>query len=141
MLLTAHTPKILRLGPASRATLGKMDQEIKRDVCMLVGIAESINRMHPSYVTACMAIALAGDRFTERNEHQALFDILQKTENSYGWSTSVAQEHLKEAWGGNKERHYRYTALSCARRTRVPLFSPRHLPAIYVSSSCPRSSP
>lgn len=99
MLLTAHTPKIPRLGRARRATLQKMDEEIKRNVCMLVGIAESINRLHPSYVTACIAIALTGDRFTERSEQRALFGILQKTERSYGWSTSVAQEHLKEAWG------------------------------------------
>lgn len=90
ILLTAHTPKIPRVGPARLAALKKIDEEIRRDACMLVGIAESINRMHPSYVTASIGIALAGDRFTEHSEQKLLLEILKKTENSYGWSTSAA---------------------------------------------------
>ena len=36
---------------------------------------------------AVLAIALAGDRFTDHLEQEALLDILVKTEKRYAWST------------------------------------------------------
>jgi hypothetical protein len=42
---------------------------------------------------------MAGDRFTERAEQEALLDIILKTEKVHAWPTSTAQTHLKEAWG------------------------------------------
>ncbi|OCL02702.1 hypothetical protein AOQ84DRAFT_348764 [Glonium stellatum] len=98
ILLTAHNPKVPRLGPGQRAALQLMDEEIKNDVRMLCGMAESNNQLHPNYVTACMAIAMTGDRFTDRQEQEALMQILLKTEE-HAWPTSTAQTHLKEAWG------------------------------------------
>ncbi|KAF2808889.1 uncharacterized protein BDZ99DRAFT_389299, partial [Mytilinidion resinicola] len=99
ILLTAHNPKVPRLGPAQRAALKVMDEEIKTDVRTLCGMAESNSKTPPNYVTASMAIAMAGDRFTERAEQEALLEIILKTEKIHAWPTSTAQTHLKEAWG------------------------------------------
>lgn len=46
-----------------------------------------------------MAVAMAGDKFTERNEQEALLDVLIRCERLHAWPTSIAQKHLKEAWG------------------------------------------
>ncbi|KAF2452412.1 hypothetical protein BDY21DRAFT_294800, partial [Lineolata rhizophorae] len=90
ILLIAHNPKIPRLGPAQRTAIRLMDDEIKSDVRVLCGIAKSINRINPAYATACMAIGLAGDRFTSRKEQDALYNILVRTEKEYAWCTSLA---------------------------------------------------
>lgn len=37
-----------------------------------------------------MAVALAGERFTDRAEQEALMDILVKCENDHAWPTLVA---------------------------------------------------
>ncbi|TKA76956.1 hypothetical protein B0A49_01731 [Cryomyces minteri] len=99
ILLTAHNPKTPRLGPGRMAALRIMDEEIKDDVRSLCGMAQSNNKTPPNYVTACMAIAMAGDKFTMRNEQEALLAILEQTESFNGWPTRTAQKHLKEAWG------------------------------------------
>ncbi|OCK75378.1 hypothetical protein K432DRAFT_429464 [Lepidopterella palustris CBS 459.81] len=103
ILLTAHNPKVPRLGPGQRTALRLMNDEIQNDVRTLCGMAESNSRTPPNYVTACMAIAMAGDRFTERREQEALLRLLLKTEKEHAWPTSTAQMHLKEAWGWTEQ--------------------------------------
>ncbi|KAJ9157293.1 hypothetical protein NKR23_g323 [Pleurostoma richardsiae] len=98
ILLTAHNPKMPRLGKGQRLAASLMVDEIKKDVSVICGIAESIGKVNPAYVAASMAVALGGDNFTRRDEHEALFSILIETEKEYGWSTSLVQQHMKEAW-------------------------------------------
>lgn len=42
---------------------------------------------------------IGGDRFTERIEHEAMLDVLVRTEKELGWPTTTAQERMKRAWG------------------------------------------
>ncbi|KAF2090272.1 hypothetical protein K490DRAFT_20785, partial [Saccharata proteae CBS 121410] len=105
ILLTAHNPKIPRLGPGQKQALRKMDDDIKADVRVLCGMALSNNKTPPNFVTACMAIALAGERFEQRAEQEALMSVLLKTEFEHGWHTQTAQAHLKEAWGWTDVRN------------------------------------
>lgn len=66
---------------------------------MLCGMAESNSKSPPNYVTAAMAITMAGDKFTEQHEQEALLNVLAKTESDHAWPTGVAQGNLREAWG------------------------------------------
>ncbi|RFU32758.1 hypothetical protein B7463_g3577, partial [Scytalidium lignicola] len=40
-----------------------------------------------------------GDRFTERIEHEAMLDVLVRTEKELGWPTTTAQQRMKQSWG------------------------------------------
>ncbi|OHW98309.1 hypothetical protein CSPAE12_03091 [Colletotrichum incanum] len=86
MLLIAHNPKIPRLGTAFRV----MEDELKQT---------ANERTAPAYVNACLAIAMAGDRFADRKEQEELYSILVKTDRRLGWPTHAAQGQLREAWG------------------------------------------
>jgi hypothetical protein len=98
ILLTAHNPKIPRLGPGQRAALHAADEDIKHDVRLICGIAESNQKTPPYFVKACMAITMAGDRFTERFEQEALLRVMRRG-SELAWPTMTAVRHLKEAWG------------------------------------------
>ncbi|KAL9616754.1 MAG: hypothetical protein Q9160_008411 [Pyrenula sp. 1 TL-2023] len=90
ILLAAHNPKMPRLGPKQRAALRATDEIIQQEVKMICGMAESNSKTGPNYVTACMAITMAGDRFTDRTEQEALFRLLLKTEQKMAWPTLKA---------------------------------------------------
>lgn len=47
-------------------------------------------RANAALRTASMAIALAGERFTDRAEQAALMEILEKCENEHAWPTLIA---------------------------------------------------
>ena len=46
-----------------------------------------------------MAVTMAGDKFTERHEQEALMNVLNICDKTQGWPTGHAQENLKDAWG------------------------------------------
>ncbi|QDS73628.1 hypothetical protein FKW77_002104 [Venturia effusa] len=102
ILLTAHSPKIPRLGPGQRAALREADEEIKNDVRTICGIAQS-NECPPYFVKACMAITLAGDKFTERREQEALLRVMQRG-SELAWPTMTTALDLKKAWGWQQEQ-------------------------------------
>ena len=78
-----------------------VDQELKSIVKRLCGIALSNQHSPPSLITASVAIAMCGDRFTERVEQEALLEILVKLEEDHAWPTFTTQDNLKDAWGWN----------------------------------------
>ncbi|KAF4999549.1 hypothetical protein FDECE_11470 [Fusarium decemcellulare] len=99
VLLAAHNPKIPKLGPGQAKAFRTINEEIKKTVKMVCGVAESNQRNPTSYAYACLAITMAGDRFNDPHEQEALYRVLQKTDGQFGWPTRSAQEYLKEAWG------------------------------------------
>ncbi|KAI4716118.1 hypothetical protein E4T48_07687 [Aureobasidium sp. EXF-10727] len=101
ILLRAYDPTIPRLGSRRTTALREMDHEIKHHTKMLCGLALSNSSTPPNFVTASMAVTMAGDKFTERKEQEACLRILETCEAEHGWSTMIAQEDLKEAWGWN----------------------------------------
>lgn len=103
ILLLAFDPRMPRLGPSRSHFLKRQNQEIKREVTTLIGMANGNAGCAPYFVLACMGIALAGDRFEERWEQEELLGFLRKTETVYAWSTSTAQQHLMEACGWVEE--------------------------------------
>lgn len=46
-----------------------------------------------------MAIVIAGDKFTERKEQEAVLDILITCDRVHAWGTLTVQENLKTSWG------------------------------------------
>lgn len=117
ILLCAHNPRVPRLGPQRAAALKAVDvrkhpiqqqgkssaadskqDEIKEHVRVLCGIALSNTRTAPNFVYASMAITMAGDKFDQRHEQEALVDVLIKTEK-HAWPTKGAIHNLRDAWG------------------------------------------
>ncbi|TDZ13787.1 hypothetical protein Cob_v013082 [Colletotrichum orbiculare MAFF 240422] len=99
ILLIAHNPKVTRLSTRSRV----MEEEMKMAVKTICGLAESNDRTAPAYVNACIAISMAGDRFTDRSEQDELYRILLKTDKKLGWPTHTARTQLREAWQWEQE--------------------------------------
>ena len=65
----------------------------------LCGIAISNRRAPPAMNTACIAIAMCGDMFTELRDQQALLEVLKYTDTQHAWPTTDIQERLKQSWG------------------------------------------
>ncbi|KAH7271285.1 hypothetical protein NW759_001328 [Fusarium solani] len=99
ILLAAHNPKIPKLGPGQAKAVKKINEDIKKTVKMVCGIAESNQRNPTVYAYVSLAITMAGDRFTDLQEQEALYRVLQKMDVQTGWPTGSAQQYLKEAWG------------------------------------------
>ncbi|KAI0127273.1 hypothetical protein BJ170DRAFT_624793 [Xylariales sp. AK1849] len=99
ILLIAYNPRAPRLGPNRVRFLNKQTEDIKREVLTIVGIARSNSGCHPNYATACMSIAMAGERFEHYWEQVELIKFLKESEAAYAWPTITAQRHLAEAWG------------------------------------------
>jgi hypothetical protein len=99
ILLRAYDPTIPKLGSRRTTALREMDNEIKYHTKMLCGLALSNSSTPPNFVTASMAVTMAGDKFTEAKEQEACLQILETCEVEHGWSTLIAREDLKEAWG------------------------------------------
>lgn len=58
-----------------------------------------LQRLTEKHRYAGMAVAIAGDKFTERQEQEALMDLLDRGERMHAHPTGHAQENLKAAWG------------------------------------------
>ncbi|KAF2972659.1 hypothetical protein GQX73_g877 [Xylaria multiplex] len=99
LVLEAHNPSTLKLGPARKIHLEKLDQEMKRIVRMVCGIAKANPNTIPAGVAASVSIVIAGDRFTDKHEQDVLYDILVKTGQDLGWPTGAAQDEMRIAWG------------------------------------------
>ncbi|OKL55466.1 hypothetical protein UA08_09322 [Talaromyces atroroseus] len=103
ILLMAHNPRLPRLGLNHRIAMSSVDRDIKETVLRLCGMAVSNSHCPPTIVTAGVAIALCGDKFTERVEQEALLGILYKLDDEYGWPTQEIFKSLREAWGWIEE--------------------------------------
>ncbi|MCJ1474258.1 hypothetical protein MMC13_002916 [Lambiella insularis] len=99
MLLAVYNPALPRLGPGQRIALKRTDEEIKSLVLTLAGMAVSNDQVPPNMITACMGIALTGERWSERRVQEVFLGILIRTERDFAWPTKSAQVSLKEAWG------------------------------------------
>ncbi|KAI0424285.1 hypothetical protein F5Y09DRAFT_324826 [Xylaria sp. FL1042] len=99
MLLIAHNPRVPRIGSTYMTALQSIDNEIKSDVQTLCGIAEASGNAYRACPAAIMGIVLAGDRFTDLREQQALLDFLVKVEKNRAWPTWSIQQQMKETWG------------------------------------------
>ncbi|EPE08880.1 arca-like protein [Ophiostoma piceae UAMH 11346] len=99
ILLLAFDPRAPRVGP-SRATFVRLqDASIRNEVRFLVGIARSNTPCRPHYVSACMGISVAGERFEERWQQVEVMDFLEETEALCAWPTGTVRELLSESWG------------------------------------------
>lgn len=99
MLLSAHNPTIPRLGPRGVVALRELENDIRDQVLTLCGICMSNKDTAPNFAYAAMAVAMAGDKFRDLRERQALLEILETCDNEHGWPTRRAQDNLKVAWG------------------------------------------
>ncbi|KAF7552455.1 hypothetical protein G7Z17_g4317 [Cylindrodendrum hubeiense] len=81
VLLAAHNPKTPRLGPGQAIAFRATNEEIKKNVRM------SNPRTVTSYAYVCLAITMAGDRFTDPQDQDALYNILVKIDTQYAWPT------------------------------------------------------
>ncbi|KAI0438349.1 hypothetical protein F4803DRAFT_535442 [Xylaria telfairii] len=99
LILEAHNPTVPKLGPARKMRLKETDQEMKRMVRTICGIAKANPHTIPSCVPASISIVIAGDRFTDRHEQEILYNILLSTGEELGWPTASAQADLRSAWG------------------------------------------
>ncbi|KFY90556.1 hypothetical protein V500_05116 [Pseudogymnoascus sp. VKM F-4518 (FW-2643)] len=99
ILLTLYDPRIPRLGPSHRTAIRRIEEEVNRIVKRLCGVAIYNRRAPPAIITACMAIAMCGDQFTEPREKQGILDMLVYTDTKHAWPTKEIQGRLKEVWG------------------------------------------
>ncbi|KAI5925576.1 hypothetical protein F4810DRAFT_708526 [Camillea tinctor] len=114
LILEAHNPKTPRIGPARKMALDDVNTQVKKYVRIICGIAEANPHIFPSYVCASISIAMAGDRFLDSQEQEALYAILVTTGKLMAFSTESAQADMRKAWGwtDTAERHQRMTTIA-----------------------------
>ncbi|KZL64206.1 arca-like protein, partial [Colletotrichum incanum] len=89
ILLTIHNPDTPPLSKGSPHANRTMNNEIRADVKVLCGIAESISQCNPAHMVACMSIAVAGNRFKIREEQVALYNLFFNTAKHYYWDAGL----------------------------------------------------
>jgi hypothetical protein len=99
ILLAVYNPRLPRLGPGQRTAMRSVDGQVRSIVLRLCGIALSNLHSPPGLVTASVAIGMCGDRFVERGEQEALFGVLIRLEDEYGYPTRNMRAQLGDAWG------------------------------------------
>lgn len=99
LLLCAHNPRVPRLGPRAAFAVSQMDNEVRDYVRKLCGIAISNPDTAPNFTYASMAVAMAGDKFTERRDQEALLHVLKVCDSQYAIPTGHTHENLTAAWG------------------------------------------
>ncbi|RDW78671.1 uncharacterized protein DSM5745_05523 [Aspergillus mulundensis] len=100
ILLLAYSPSIPRIGPSRRQTLESIDAQIRTIVLEICGMALSNRQSRPAGLTACIAINLCADRFTDPQEQRALMGlVVGTTRDSNYWPTKEAERRLRGIWG------------------------------------------
>lgn len=98
IVLAVQNPNIPQFGVGRRTAMQALDQDIKCILLRLCGIGLSNQHSPPALITASVAIAMCGDRLTDRVEQKALLGVLVKLEEEHAWPTHATQKSLKEAW-------------------------------------------
>ncbi|EXK81829.1 hypothetical protein FOQG_13807 [Fusarium oxysporum f. sp. raphani 54005] len=99
MLLMSHDPRLPKIGLARNRTMKQIEVEMKNDTKIVCAIAAGMGEASPTYLTACMAIALVGDLFDKRAEQDTLLCVLANATDRFGWPTSYIKDSLKKTWG------------------------------------------
>lgn len=76
-----------------------MDEEIRQHVRIMCGMCLSNVSTAPAFTYASMAVTMAGDKFTQRHEQEALLAVLDQCDKMHAWPTGLAITNLKAAWG------------------------------------------
>ncbi|KAL4753311.1 hypothetical protein BDW72DRAFT_191223 [Aspergillus terricola var. indicus] len=100
ILFIAFAPSTPRLGPSRRQELDAVDGKIRKIVLEICGMTLSNRQCKPAGGTACIAINLCADRFTDKNEQKALMRLVVGTtrESNY-WPMVEGERRLRVAWG------------------------------------------
>ncbi|EME49909.1 hypothetical protein DOTSEDRAFT_68653 [Dothistroma septosporum NZE10] len=106
ILLASHNPSTPRLGPGRASALRTMDNEIRKHVRILCGMALSNPNNAPAYTYGAMACTMAGDKFDAITDQRALLDVLDRCDRIHAWPTGVAIANLKAAWGWSEQENY-----------------------------------
>ncbi|GAP83247.2 putative arca-like protein [Rosellinia necatrix] len=67
-----------------------------RELC---GLGISNQWTPPAMFTACIGIAMFGDRFSDQGDQEALAELLRKTESAHARPTTAIRQQLMKAWG------------------------------------------
>ena len=98
LLLVIHDPESPRYGHMHSLFASDGDEEVRRIVRTMAGVAKSNPNAPAAMLVASMAIAMCGERFHSFVDQTALFQILVATELDYGWPTTAAQQRLQDIW-------------------------------------------
>ncbi|TDZ38813.1 hypothetical protein C8035_v006572 [Colletotrichum spinosum] len=99
MYLVLFNPSIPRVGGTRKAAEKRLSQQIRELLRSLCGIGMCNQWSPPAMFTACMGIAIAGDRFDDRHDQEALLNMLSITEKAHARPTTAVRDQLMQAWG------------------------------------------
>ncbi|KAF4834929.1 hypothetical protein CGCTS75_v002967 [Colletotrichum tropicale] len=99
MYLVLFNPSIPRVGGTRKAAERRLTEQIQVLLRSLCGIGMCNQGSPPAMFTACMGIAIAGDRFDERADQEALLNMLSITEKAHARPTTAVKDQLMHAWG------------------------------------------
>ncbi|KAL4966128.1 uncharacterized protein BDV14DRAFT_199260 [Aspergillus stella-maris] len=99
ILLAVYNPNIPRLGFGHRESMRALSEELRASVLRLCGIAIHNRQNPPSLTTALLGIVVCGEHFDNRNEQNALLELLDELEWHHGWPVGHYRHRLKQSWG------------------------------------------
>ncbi|KAK1984703.1 hypothetical protein LZ30DRAFT_422876 [Colletotrichum cereale] len=99
MYLALFNPSMPRVGGGRKAAEKRLTEQIQELLRSLCGIGMCNQWSPPAMFTACMGIAIAGDRFDHRNDQDALLKMLSITEKAHARPTTAVRDQLMGAWG------------------------------------------
>lgn len=98
LLLISFDPSVARVGPDRSRDVKRQDEDIRREVWEVVGLARGNEKCAPLSAWAGLAIYMAGDRFCDQAEQRVLMDFLTEAEKVHAWNTTATQRYLARVW-------------------------------------------
>ncbi|OWP06500.1 hypothetical protein B2J93_9273 [Marssonina coronariae] len=99
ILLLIHNPRLPRLVHPLLASAHIPPLETMEHLRELCGIGLANRKTAPGMFTACMGIAMCGDRFDDRIDQESIIEVLVETERCHARPTAAIQKQMKDAWG------------------------------------------
>ncbi|PHH89504.1 hypothetical protein CDD83_5947 [Cordyceps sp. RAO-2017] len=84
-VLVAENPLLNRAQPTSRASLRKVENEVRVLLLDLCGIALCNPASPPALVQAALGIGMYGDFFTDQYERQAIRTVVERYRDAHAW--------------------------------------------------------
>ncbi|PBP23553.1 ARCA-like protein [Diplocarpon rosae] len=99
ILLLIHNPRLPRFGGSRNPAELALKIETMDHLRELCGIGLANRKTAPGMFTACMGIAMCGDRFDERIDQESIIEVLVETERCHARPTATIQKQMKDVWG------------------------------------------
>ncbi|KAI9683250.1 MAG: hypothetical protein M1822_006115 [Bathelium mastoideum] len=101
-ILLINPEPTLMLGPGHKDAMKRLSHSLRESTTRLCGIALNNKRVVPIFLSACSAIVLCSEHFSDPVEQEALLWFLDFVERETAYPTQILARDLRLSWSNDK---------------------------------------